>query len=1207
MNLDNNLAVRYLNMKAKSTHLIVVLLVLTSVFYLTLVTLPVNVKAATHYVGGTGPGNYSKIQLAIDASSPGDTVFVYSGTYDEDVGVYKSLDLIGENKYTTKIRGSGASDAVVVTEDWVNVTGFTVENSGTMLGESGMRLFFVQNCYVANIIASNNERGISVWESQNNIIHNNTVTSNRIGIYVQNSPNIRITHNAASDNGVGIYLERAYDTTITNNTLSGNGDGIVHFNSSYTVMANNVMTGVGVFIDGTSLEDWNTHFIDTSNTIEGRPVRYWKNMTGGTVPLSNGQVILANCNNVVVEDQNVNNGTLGIEVGFSSYVTIADNIASYNYRDGIYISESDNITVTGNNASNNGDGGISIARSISNVLTDNTVSSNLKNGIFCYDCDINTITRNSIFLNGPPPPIPLKYSAVYLTYSDYSMITENSVFSNLNAAFALHNSDNNSISSNIFSNNGNGVFLREAYNNSLVNNRILGNDVVGISLDASSHNLLSANNVTRHLGGIVVQDESHDNTLLGNYVSSYDTSAGRSGIIISESSSHVLANNVMIGDGLVIDGETLEHWNTHIIDTSNSVNGRPVYYWKNGTGGMIPSDASEVILANWTGATVENLILRNGTAGIELGFSSNNTVTNNAVSDSKRGIHLVGSDGNDISGNTVSSPNLNGIDLLASNGNTLSDNTIWGGIQGIILFGSDDNDITGNSVWDNTDTNIFLYRYLPGIGSRNNNITYNSFFNSRYGVQIHSDSDNNIVALNSIVDNMNGVYIGGSSSNRIHHNNIIDNALQGYDDRDDNQWDDGYPSGGNYWSDYSGVDAFNGPNQDIPGSDFIGDTPYVIDFNSEDRYPLMNPFLTASLVPSAPKNLKAVPGDRLVTLTWAIPSFEGSLPIINYRIYRGIAPGEEIFYAQIGNVLTYLDSGLTNGQIYCYRVSAVNGVGEGPLSNEACATPTAPPGAPVILQADLSGDTLENVTVKWNLSLDDGTGQDSVVGYSIYRGTTYDVNAVGYLLIVTVPEGTILYVDNFTGEGDPNNYFYRICAVDLNNLTNCSVNQAGKFTRSLTSGPNLVSIPLIQSDENIETVLQTLKWDKAWTYDSSAQKWKSHILFKPYKGELEELNVSMGIWINVMQPSNLTVSGIVPTNTSIYLQAGWNLVGFPSFNGTYTVSDLKASVGVERIEAFEASTQPYFLQVLMDGDALQAGYGYWIEAKSNTTWVVVGS
>jgi hypothetical protein len=55
-------------------------------------------------------------------------------------------------------------------------------------------------------------------------------------------------------------------------------------------------------------------------------------------------------------------------------------------------------------------------------------------------------------------------------------------------------------------------------------------------------------------------------------------------------------------------------------------------------------------------------------------------------------------------------------------------------------------------------------------------------------------------------------------------------------------WDDSYPSGGNYWSDYIDVDVYHGVSQNIAGSDGIGDTPYVIDANNIDHYPLMSPW-----------------------------------------------------------------------------------------------------------------------------------------------------------------------------------------------------------------------------------------------------------------------------------------------------------------------------------------------------------------------------
>jgi len=74
-----------------------------------------------------------------------------------------------------------------------------------------------------------------------------------------------------------------------------------------------------------------------------------------------------------------------------------------------------------------------------------------------------------------------------------------------------------------------------------------------------------------------------------------------------------------------------------------------------------------------------------------------------------------------------------------------------------------------------------------------------------------------------------------------------------------NIWDDGYPSGGNYWSDYTGADLCNGPYQNETGSDGIGDSPYIIDENNTDSYPLMNPWGTGTpatiftWVPSTPK------------------------------------------------------------------------------------------------------------------------------------------------------------------------------------------------------------------------------------------------------------------------------------------------------------------------------------------------------------------
>lgn len=606
--------------------------------------------------------------------------------------------------------------------------------------------------------------------------------------------------------------------------------------------------------------------------------------------------------------------------------------------------------------------------------------------------------------------------------------------------------------------------------------------------------------------------------------------------------------------------------------------------------------------------------------GIYLVLSDNNTITNNVLWDNYFGIYLWDSNGNDIVGNIVSSGTSRGINLLNSDNNTVSNNFVKGNRRGIALWwGSTGNTLINNTALSNNEgiyldhsnsndvINNAVSSSYSGIYleySDNNTAMDNHVWNNKKGFRLVA-SDGNTVADNTVILNIqHGMTLAASRNNSIHHNNLINNSQQAYDDLDTNQWDDGYPSGGNYWSDYTGVDVFSGPNQDVPGSDGKGDTPYVIDTDSEDRYPLVAP---VPRPPSAPLNLSATAGDREMTLTWDPPSFNGSLPITSYRIYRGTAPGGEVFFAEIGNVLTHLDTGLTNGQMYCYKVSAVNGVGEGPLSNEACATPTSVPGAPKILQADLSGKDLENVTLTWSPSSDDGAGQRSVVSYAILRGTTYDSNGFGYVPHAFVPNGTSEFVDNLAGEGDPNNYFYQVCAIDLNDLTNCSKNQGGKFTRPLSEGPNLISIPLVQSNDGTETVLQTVKWDKAWSYNSSLRKWKWNMKFKPYLGELGRVDLSMGLWVNVTELSNLTVAGVVPSTTSIRLYEGWNLVGFPSFQQDCTVGDLKVSVAAERVEGFDALASPYFLNLLIGGDTLQAGFGFWVKTTSETTWIVANS
>ncbi|MFQ6128728.1 MAG: hypothetical protein ACE5QW_07495 [Thermoplasmata archaeon] len=110
--------------------------------------------------------------------------------------------------------------------------------------------------------------------------------------------------------------------------------------------------------------------------------------------------------------------------------------------------------------------------------------------------------------------------------------------------------------------------------------------------------------------------------------------------------------------------------------------------------------------------------------------------------------------------------------------------------------------------------------------------------------------------------------------------------------------------------------------------------------------------------------------------------------------------------------------------------------------------------------------------------------------------------------------------------------------------------------------------------------------------------------FKPYKGDLKTVDHIMGIWVNVTADSNLTIAGVVPSQTTIQLHKGWNLVGFPCFNTSLTVADLMSTVAVERVEGFDVSSPLNFLRVLQNSDVLLAGEGYWIKVSEDALWIV---
>jgi len=245
---------------------------------------------------------------------------------------------------------------------------------------------------------------------------------------------------------------------------------------------------------------------------------------------------------------------------------------------------------------------------------------------------------------------------------------------------------------------------------------------------------------------------------------------------------------------------------------------------------------------NVTKGVIDNTITENNEVGICLEYSDNNLIKNNTCeNNSILGIFLYISNNNLIDNNICEKNKQIGIHLENSDNNTISNNIAKNTqiYDGIDLENSNNNFVSNNTCKNNNRSGIFLY--LSWNNTIDNNTCRNNYWD---GIHLNS-SVNNLVSNNTCSNSSYGygIYIVWSSdNNRAYHNNILNNAIQAYD-AGSNYWDNSYPSGGNYWGDYTGVDENQGENQDIPGSDGIGDTPYDISGGSNrDRYPFMSPF-----------------------------------------------------------------------------------------------------------------------------------------------------------------------------------------------------------------------------------------------------------------------------------------------------------------------------------------------------------------------------
>lgn len=343
----------------------------------------------------------------------------------------------------------------------------------------------------------------------------------------------------------------------------------------------------------------------------------------------------------------------------------------------------------------------------------------------------------------------------------------------------------------------------------------------GIYLDfGSSNNKILDNLITTNNGvGIQINQESNSNTVSGNNI----TASTDDGIFISLSSYNTISGNNITGGSY--DGVYLQDSSFNIVSlnsiSANDGDGVGFYVSHNNT-------------------ILENSIAGNEGDGVGIYLSQNNTVSENSIAQNNGdGVAIYDSTHNLVSENDVVENTYDGTHLTDSNYNTISGNDIaLNGGDGVGFYFSHNNTISGNLIAGNNDGDgIGLYSSYNNIVS-GNNITWNTYDGIYF-----SSSSSNIISGNFIKDNDVGLELDSSSDNKFFHNDLIDNFEQVIVDNSNNLWDDGYPSGGNYWNDFSDIDNNSGPYQNQTGSDGIWDHPYVIDENNIDHYPIVPEFL----------------------------------------------------------------------------------------------------------------------------------------------------------------------------------------------------------------------------------------------------------------------------------------------------------------------------------------------------------------------------
>lgn len=674
------------------------------------------VAADTITVDNNGNENYTSIQQAVNNSVDGDTIIVNKGTYIENIDIDKKLAIISKsgNPEDTIIQALHPYDHIFhVTANNVTIKGFGLKNSSS---GSGIYLDSVQYNTVANNHLQANGIGIYLWgAAKNNILINNT----------------------ASDNSwSGIRLSPDDSELASNNTLINN----TMVNNKYNF---EIYTGY----ENASMQN----NIDTTNTVNGKPIYYLVNVSNITLNSASnaGAIYCINCQNMSIKDQVLQNNSQSIALFNTSDSRFDSNILSNNAV-GIILFNSDNNTVLNNIVVNNIIG-IGIVKSTDNYLSNNVANSN----IVGFDVHESTNTE----------------------------LNNNTANFNKDNGITLSSSIQNKVNGNIANHNGGGIKLFNCSNSLLNNNIANSNRYAGIDLGSSRDNILTDNiaNSNREHGFELAG--SDNNTLRGNIENSDmdhlpDDSPNRTSK--NETKDQDIENKSFIDSTISAILSWIYPNNSPDNDSNNSINNfldnisddsiNVYVHPGDSIQQAIDNSSSGDIIAVHPGLYKENLVVDESLIIISKPREQTETIIQAA--DPEKDIFHVVADNVTISGFNVTGTDKSGICYTGSGG-IIAGNKLLSDRYGIYLKKAENITIENNNASQN------------GCGicltdsSRNklvnNEVSYNWFKWGKYrnGILL-KNSNNNKLTSNNVSRNWDGIRLENSSNNELSKNAVID-------------------------------------------------------------------------------------------------------------------------------------------------------------------------------------------------------------------------------------------------------------------------------------------------------------------------------------------------------------------------------------------------------------------------------------------------